>query len=57
MPHSENICSICAWRETCKKKFSVSGRDVRCADFTKELSVKSSGQDEQEEKEEDKERK
>lgn len=56
MPHSENICSICAWRETCKKKFSVSGRDVRCADFTKELKAKNSGQ-EQEEKEEDRERK
>jgi hypothetical protein len=41
------ICAVCAWRATCQKKFSISGRDARCADYVKDLSIK-------EEKEEDK---
>jgi hypothetical protein len=36
---STNICVICAWRATCQKKFSVSGRDVTCADFSKDISI------------------
>jgi hypothetical protein len=34
-----DICAVCAWRATCQKKFSVSGRDMRCPDFTKDLSI------------------
>jgi hypothetical protein len=34
-----NICAICAWRATCQKKFSVSGKDVRCPDFSKDVSL------------------
>jgi hypothetical protein len=34
-----DICAVCAWRGTCQKKFSVSGRDMRCPDFTKDLSL------------------
>lgn len=34
------ICSICAWRENCQKKFSVSGKDIRCADFTEDFALK-----------------
>jgi len=34
------ICAICAWRATCQKKFSVSGKDLRCADFVKDLTIK-----------------
>lgn len=44
MEGTENICVICAWRETCQKKFSVSGKDARCADFTKDLSIKGQGE-------------
>lgn len=36
---STNICAVCAWRENCQKKFSVSGKDIRCPDFTKDLSI------------------
>jgi len=36
----KTICVICAWRETCQKKFSVSGNDTRCVDFVKDLSIK-----------------
>lgn len=37
---STNICIICAWRATCQKMFSVSGRDVKCADFVRDVSIK-----------------
>jgi hypothetical protein len=35
-----SICAICAWRATCQKKFSVSGRDFRCAEFVKDITIK-----------------
>lgn len=34
------ICAVCAWRATCKKKFTVSGKDLRCAEFVKDLTIK-----------------
>lgn len=40
------ICAICAWRATCQKKFSVSGKDLRCADFVKDLTIKDSSEEE-----------
>ena len=43
------ICAICAWRETCQKKFSVSGKDACCAEFVKDVMIK-----EEKEKETDK---
>jgi len=51
MDAGKNICAICAWRETCQKKFSVSGKDIRCAEFTRDLSIKESGEKPEEEKE------
>jgi hypothetical protein len=36
----KEVCVICAWRETCRKKFSVSGKDIRCPDFVKDLGIK-----------------
>jgi hypothetical protein len=48
-----NICAICAWRATCQKKFSVSGKDVRCPDFVKDVSIekdKKEGEGEKKEK-------
>ncbi len=44
------ICAVCAWRSTCQKKFSISGRSIRCTDFVKDLTIK-----EKTEKEEKKE--
>ncbi len=44
------ICSVCAWRATCQKKFSVSGKDMRCTDFVKDISFKESS-DRKEERE------
>ena len=40
MASSNTICVICAWRATCQKKFSISGRDVKCADFVKDVSIR-----------------
>jgi len=37
---SADICVVCAWRATCQKMFSVSGRDVKCADFVRDVSIK-----------------
>ena len=40
MSSSGNICIVCAWRATCQKKFSVSGKDMKCSDFVKDVSIK-----------------
>jgi len=45
------ICAICAWRATCQKKFSVSGKDVRCAEFVKDVMIKEEQEEETEGKE------
>ncbi len=42
-PQVKNICAVCAWRESCAKKFSVSGRDIRCTEFVKDVSIKTGG--------------
>ncbi len=47
------ICAICAWRATCQKKFSVSGKDVRCAEFVKDVMIKEEPAEEKEGKEKD----
>jgi hypothetical protein len=33
-----DMCAVCAWRATCQKKFSLSGRDRHCADFTRDVT-------------------
>ncbi|WP_444548441.1 hypothetical protein [Candidatus Magnetomonas plexicatena] len=35
-----SICTVCAYREHCNKKFSISGKDIRCVDFTRDISIK-----------------
>lgn len=37
---SASICAICAWRENCKKKFLLSGKDLRCPDYTRDISIR-----------------
>jgi hypothetical protein len=44
------ICAICAWRATCKKKFSVSGKDLRCAEFVRDITIKEEKEETKEEK-------
>ncbi len=54
MKSEPEICILCAWREKCQKKFSVSGKDIRCPDFVRDLSIK---EVEKKEDKEDKEKK
>lgn len=53
MVETKDLCAICAWRKDCLKKFSVSGKDLRCAEFTKDFSVKNAAPQEEEEKTEE----
>ncbi|UCE79434.1 MAG: hypothetical protein JSV13_02035 [Nitrospiraceae bacterium] len=39
MSSKREICILCAWRENCQKKFSVSGKDMRCPDFAEDITV------------------
>lgn len=50
MSATKDICVVCAWRADCQKKFSVSGRDVRCPDFVKDLSLPKDEEEETEQK-------
>ncbi len=34
------ICAVCAWRATCQKKFTLSGKDVRCPDFVRDVTIR-----------------
>ncbi|MCX5853884.1 MAG: hypothetical protein NTZ24_04740 [Deltaproteobacteria bacterium] len=43
MGTEKKYCSICAWRATCQKRFTVSIDAlgfVHCPDFTRDLSTK-----------------
>lgn len=43
MGTDKRLCSICAWRATCQKRFSVttdSAGNVHCPDFTRDLAIK-----------------
>ena len=44
-----DICAICAWRATCQKKFSMSGRDMHCTDFVKDLALEKKSSEAEEE--------
>lgn len=44
MGETLRICSVCAWRATCQKKFSVSGHDVNCTDFTEDMTLSRASQ-------------
>jgi hypothetical protein len=47
-----DICAVCAWRQTCQKKFSVSGKDIRCPEFVKDVSLEGKEKDKGEEEKE-----
>lgn len=40
MSGDAEICVVCAWRASCQKKFSISGKNIRCPDFVKDISIK-----------------
>jgi len=43
-------CAICAWRETCQKKFSISGSSMHCPDFVRDICLKTSEEETKQEK-------
>jgi hypothetical protein len=41
MTDEKTICVICAWRQTCNKKFLMDGASTtRCPDFTRDVTLK-----------------
>ena len=34
-----DICAVCAWRGTCNKKFSISGKGLHCTDFVRDITL------------------
>ncbi len=38
---SRQSCAICAWRETCAKRFCVTDGGARCPDYSRDISIKS----------------
>jgi len=54
MSSTQLICAVCAWRATCQKKFSISGKDMRCVEFVKDVTIKEEPAEEAEEKKEEK---
>jgi len=37
----EKLCVVCAWRETCQKRFSFSREmSLHCKDFTRDVTLK-----------------
>jgi hypothetical protein len=41
---SRQSCAVCAWRENCSKRFSVCDGGVRCPDFSRDISIKETGE-------------
>ena len=39
-PSGRQFCAICAWRENCAKKFSVTDGGARCPDFCRDLTIR-----------------
>jgi hypothetical protein len=42
---SRQSCAVCAWRENCNKRFSVSDGGARCPDFSRDISIKQAPED------------
>jgi hypothetical protein len=41
MEDDRTICVVCAWRQTCNKKFSMDGAtSTRCPDFTRDVTLR-----------------
>ncbi len=38
-------CAVCAWRENCAKRFSVSDGGAHCPDFSRDVSIKALDED------------
>lgn len=37
---SRQSCAVCAWRETCAKRFCVTDGGARCPDYSRDVAIK-----------------
>lgn len=42
---SRQHCAVCAWRETCAKRFCVADGGARCPDFSRDVTIKTTADD------------
>jgi hypothetical protein len=41
MDDSRTLCVVCAWRQTCNKKFLMDGATTtKCPDFTRDVTLR-----------------
>ena len=50
MTMDRSLCSVCAWRQDCNKKFKP-GAGVNCPDFSRDMKIKNTELDAQADKE------
>jgi len=48
-----DLCSLCAWRETCQKRFSRRASDGYCPEFAEDLLLKKRLREDEAHKEKD----
>jgi hypothetical protein len=41
----KSLCVVCAWRETCRKKFNLPPGEARCPDFSRDVSLSRNDED------------
>lgn len=46
-PRERQFCAICAWRETCARKFCVPDGGAHCPDYTRDITIRDEGDREQ----------
>jgi hypothetical protein len=52
MDDDRTICVMCAWRQTCNKKFSMDGATTtRCADYTRDVTLRNPVEEREKEEE------
>jgi hypothetical protein len=50
MGDEQTICVVCAWRQTCNKKFSMDGATTtRCPDYTRDVTLREAPPEQEEE--------
>jgi hypothetical protein len=51
MESNRTVCVICAWRQTCNKKFSMDGATTtKCPEFTRDVTLPIEKEDEKDDK-------
>ena len=40
---TRQFCAVCAWRESCNRKFCVADGGAHCPDFSRDVSLRDPG--------------